>query len=79
MSAWRVTTATGLCRDCRSFEGRPLAVEAGLPMIASLSSAHGSSRADDGLCMLHDRFVRARAHCDAFDARPAPAASGSRP
>jgi hypothetical protein len=55
-----------LCRNCRVFEGRPLALEARLPGIRVLSSAHGSSRADDGLCLRHDRFVPARATCGDF-------------
>lgn len=53
------------CRTCRSFENRPAVIEQGLPALASLSSAHGSSRGDDGLCLRHDRYVRATATCPA--------------
>jgi len=63
MSAWRPAIAKGRCRDCRFFEDRPLAVEEVLPTIASLSSAHGSSRSDDGLCLHHHRLVGPRATC----------------
>jgi hypothetical protein len=64
--------ATGSCRDCGFFEGGPLAIEQSLPLIGSLSSAHGSSRADDGLCAHHDRFVRASASCADWGRRPSP-------
>jgi hypothetical protein len=69
MNPWRRANAGGLCRDCRFFEGRPLALEDRLPLIAALSSAHGSSRADDGLCLRHERFVAARASCGAYARR----------
>ncbi len=32
-----------------------------------LSSAYGSTRADDGLCGKHQRYVKANARCDDFD------------
>jgi hypothetical protein len=51
------------CRGCRFFDNRPLAIAAGLPLIASLSSVHGSIWADDGLCLRHDRLVPARGRC----------------
>ncbi len=54
------------CRDCRHFEGEAAALERAMPALASLSSAHGANRADDGLCALHDRYVRASAVCASF-------------
>lgn len=54
---------TQACRDCRHFEGSALGLEAALPAMATLSSAHAASRSDDGLCSLHDRHVRALARC----------------
>jgi hypothetical protein len=66
--------AIASCRDCRSFEDRPPAFESGLPMLAALSSAHASSRADDGLCQRHQRLVRASASCPLHAPREARAA-----
>jgi hypothetical protein len=63
-----IACAERTCRTCRFFENRPLAIERGLPALASLSSAHGSSRSDDGLCLRHDRYMRAAASCTAYAA-----------
>ena len=54
------------CRDCRAFEGRPAALELSMPTLAALSSAHGANCADDGLCLTHERYVRASATCPSF-------------
>jgi hypothetical protein len=54
------------CRTCRHFLSVPIAIEAALPGLASLSSGYASVRADDGLCALHDRYVAARSVCDGY-------------
>jgi hypothetical protein len=54
------------CRACRHFIAAPAAIENSLPGMGSLSSGHGATRAGDGLCGLHDRFVAATARCAAF-------------
>jgi hypothetical protein len=53
----------GRCGTCRHFEDWPAAIERGLPGIAALSSAHAASRADDGFCQRHDRYLPATAGC----------------
>ena len=54
------------CRTCRHFLSVPIAIEAAVPGLASLSSGYASVRADDGLCALHDRYVAARSVCDSY-------------
>ncbi len=54
------------CRTCRYFLSIPVAIEAAVPGLASLSSGYASVRADDGLCALHDRYVAARSVCDSY-------------
>jgi hypothetical protein len=54
------------CRTCRYFLSVPIAIEAAVPGLASLSSGYASVRADDGLCALHDRYVAARSVCDRY-------------
>lgn len=51
------------CRTCRHFRNDASFLEAALPGLASLSSGYGSVRADDGLCLLHDRYLGARSSC----------------
>jgi hypothetical protein len=51
------------CLDCSQFISAPLDIEAALPGLASLSSAYAAVRADDGLCMLHDRYVAGSSVC----------------
>ncbi len=56
-------TATGHCADCRHFRGSAAEIEAALPALKTLSSAHAAIRAEDGLCRLHDRYLSARSRC----------------
>ncbi|MGD1015636.1 MAG: hypothetical protein ABR863_04250 [Roseiarcus sp.] len=39
-----------------------------MPGFSSLSSAFASVRADDGLCLMRDRYLSARASCARFAA-----------
>jgi hypothetical protein len=70
--------AEGFCGSCRHFRNDPLYLEAAIPGLSSLSSGVASVRADDGLCLMRDRYLSARASCArfaaAFTASP-PAAS----
>ena len=66
--------AEGRCGACRHFQRGGQSVEQALPGLAALSSGHGASRADDGLCMRHDRLLRASASCGLFEARETSAA-----
>lgn len=54
------------CGACGHFRNDPAFLEAAIPGFASLSSADASVRADDGLCLLHDRYLGAAASCAAF-------------
>jgi hypothetical protein len=57
------------CSACRFFQNEPAALEAAMPGLSSLSSAHASVRGDDGLCLKHDRYLSARASCGNFERR----------
>ena len=62
------TAAEGFCGSCRHFRNDPAYLEAAMPGLSSLSSAFASARADDGLCLTHDRYLSARASCARFAA-----------
>jgi hypothetical protein len=51
---------------CVHFCNDPAKVEAAFGGLTSLSSAYGSTSADDGLCLLHDRYLTARSWCGQF-------------
>jgi hypothetical protein len=55
------------CRCCAHFRNAPTELESAMAGLVSLSSAYGSTRADDGLCRTHDRYVNANARCDDFE------------
>ena len=55
------------CANCRHFRHTALELEAGCPVLRSLSSAFASVRAADGLCSRHDRYVAASSVCAAYD------------
>jgi hypothetical protein len=59
-------TLSTSCQACSFFQGSPVALERAAPLLRALSSAHGSSRSDDGVCLRHDRFVPAFAFCSVF-------------
>jgi hypothetical protein len=58
----------GFCDSCRHFNGRPMAIEAALPGLSSLSSAYAAVRSDDGICGMHDRYVASSSTCAAYGA-----------
>jgi len=53
------------CRECVHFDNGAAAVEAALPGLKSLGSAHAAVRAEDGICALHARYVAASSTCGA--------------
>jgi hypothetical protein len=57
---------TGRCGTCANFRNDSAYLEKVMPGLTSMSSAHASVRADDGVCILHDRYLSARASCSAF-------------
>jgi len=54
------------CGSCRHFRNDAAYVEAALAGLTSLSSARGSTRCDDGICLLHGRYLSARSLCRDF-------------
>jgi len=54
------------CRPCDHFCTDPRRIEAELPGLSALSSAHGSVRARDGLCVWHQRIINGRRRCAQF-------------
>jgi hypothetical protein len=65
------------CANCVDFRNDPDFLEGAFQGLTSLSSARGSVRADDGICVRHDRYLSARAVCREFRAKSScrPAAS----
>jgi hypothetical protein len=60
-------TRADRCLFCAHFRNEPTELESAMAGLVSLSSAYGSTRAEDGLCRKHDRYVNANASCDDFD------------
>jgi hypothetical protein len=54
------------CAACTHFRNDDGYLEAVFVGLTSLSSARGSTRADDGICLRHDRYLSARATCADF-------------
>jgi hypothetical protein len=62
------------CRNCAHFRNDAAYLEAVFAGLASLSSAYGSVRGEDGLCLRHDRYLGARSCCADFTGRDTAAA-----
>ena len=60
------TSVDKKCRHCRHFRNDPALIEAEMPGLNSMSSGYGSVRADDGICLRHDRYLNAEASCPQF-------------
>ena len=56
-----------LCRDCKHFDNDPLTLEDIFKGINILSSVHGCSRGDAGLCLLHDLYLLPCHSCRDFE------------
>ena len=56
------------CGNCSAFRNDRAYLEAAMPGLTSMSSGDASVRADDGICLRHDRYLSARASCAAFTA-----------
>ena len=64
----RSALPAGRCRHCAYFRNDPAYIETVFKGLASMSSAHASVRAEDGLCLRHDRYLSAEAGCDDYTA-----------
>jgi len=69
---------TGRCRDCAYFRNSPACLESIFPGTSAMSSAWGSTRAEDGLCLRHDRYLSAEAGCADFTPAVSPADGATR-
>jgi hypothetical protein len=61
----------GACRACAHFRNDPGWLETAITGLATMGSAWGSVRAEDGICLRHDRFTSAAAGCAQFELRAA--------
>jgi hypothetical protein len=57
------------CGSCVHFRNDPKFLETVFKGLTSLSSGYGSVRADDGVCLRHDRYLSARASCPQYAPR----------
>ena len=60
------STRTEVCGGCTHFRNDSRELESQLPGLATLSSADGATRGDDGLCARHDRFTGLSGFCGDF-------------
>jgi hypothetical protein len=59
------------CRRCRYFRNAPDFLESVFPGLTTLSSAYGSVRNEDGICLLNDLYLAAHKCCERFEPHPA--------
>jgi hypothetical protein len=57
------------CADCLHFLDDPAEFERALPGILILSSGHGETRGNQGLCRIHDKLATPNMSCDHFAPR----------
>jgi hypothetical protein len=55
------------CRYCRHFRNDPEYLESVFKGLTTLSSAHGSVRCEDGICLRHDLYLAAHRCCQEFE------------
>jgi hypothetical protein len=56
----------GRCGDCDHFDNTPGTLEEAFQGVNALSSVHGSSRGDSGICRRHDRYLLPVHRCPDF-------------
>jgi hypothetical protein len=59
------------CRNCAFFRNDAAYLERELKGLSIMSSGYASVRAEDGVCLRHDRYLSAWASCGEFRARQA--------
>ena len=57
---------TGQCRSCAHFRNSPEYLESVYPGMTTMSSGYASVRKEDGICLRHDLYLSADAHCDEY-------------
>jgi len=63
-------SAQNRCGSCLHFRNDPAFLEAAFKGLTSMSSGYGSTRGEDGICLLHDRYLSARSSCAKYSAAP---------
>ncbi len=66
MSVQETTIVDRKCRRCRHFSNDAAYLESTFPGLTSMSSGYGSVRAEDGICLVHDRYLNAESSCPQF-------------
>lgn len=61
------TNKEAQCFQCKYFRNQPEYLESVYKGLTSLSSAHGSVRSEDGICVLNDLYLAANRCCDQFE------------
>jgi len=59
------------CGRCVHFRNDPAFLEEAIAGLASLGSAYASVRAEDGLCLRHERYLPTHGCCADFSPRSA--------
>jgi hypothetical protein len=54
------------CLNCSNFRNHPQYLEKVFKGLNILSSGYASVRKDDGVCLLHDLYLSADAHCEQY-------------
>jgi hypothetical protein len=54
------------CRQCRHFRNDAQYLERAFPGLTSMSSGYASVRAEDGICLKHDRYLNVESSCPQF-------------
>jgi hypothetical protein len=65
------------CRTCRHFRNDAAFLEAAFAGLTSMSSGYGSVRADDGICLRHDRYLGAGSSCADYASRAEPSGAAA--
>jgi len=65
----RAAVKQAQCGACAHFRNDPAYLESAFAGLSSLSSAWASVRAEDGLCLRHERYLGARSWCEDFHGR----------
>jgi hypothetical protein len=58
------------CATCAFFRCDPHEFESAIPGLRSFGSGFAAVRADDGLCLRHERYLSSTAHCPQYTASP---------
>lgn len=58
--------AKAICLNCLNFRNSPVYLESVFKGMASLGSAYGSTRKDDGICLKNDVYLSADDWCEHF-------------